>query len=733
MKRSDFDTILAGPTGRNYPLDNEQTRAVDHQAGPLWLLAGPGSGKTEALVTRALRLVCVDGIDPKSILVATFTRKAARSMEDRLSYYFTALQAADPSLARIDLGEMRIGTLHQLCNDLLQEHRYRAFQNVRLMDDFEQHLFIYQRAQITKQADNAFWTFFSYAIPPGTRWRAGGAHPPNKWARAKAAVILFNRLVEDLVDLAAIRGADPHWSTLMDFYDDYVTALLREHRSDFAHLQQHFMTFLRTHQGTQLVYGGALQPGLAHVLVDEYQDTNPIQEQIYLHLASRAPHNLTIVGDDDQALYRFRGGTVACMVNFDRACQAAFGVTPTAVPLNNNYRSHRDIVAFFDHYIGSFSEMRAPGVRAAGKGKLFAKSSIVGNYPAVVWVSTRKAADLADAVSRLVTNHLLGDRVISDPSQCLLLLRSTRDSVRNAGPFMAAFQRAGIPVYNPRSKGFMDAEEVQCLFACLVNMLDPAHTFVALQDAELSADIRGWIQTLDLQLSRLGLKAQPLIDYITRSVQALQALCGKTPAAFLDLSILEIAYRVLALEPFRAWRADPSRNFRLSKVTRLLEAYHANRQDGLRSADSGSTLDPGFVQTFYYSLVGYLVATGIDEDEEQEEIVPRGYLPIMTIHQSKGLEFSVVIVGQLGNASNPGAAQELEVRLEPYRHRIYPHPQRTPQQLAVEDDIRLLYVAYSRAQYGLVLAGTPDQLRKHVAIADRDWDAFRRQHTVVTA
>ncbi|MHC5731702.1 MAG: UvrD-helicase domain-containing protein, partial [Nostoc sp.] len=100
---------------------------------------------------------------------------------------------------------------------------------------------------------------------------------------------------------------------------------------------------------------------MLYVLVDEYQDTNPIQEQIYLALANQSPHNITVVGDDDQALYRFRGGNVTCMVNFDQACMAKFNQSPHQIQLDNNYRSHPEIVNFFNHYITSFPEMTAPG------------------------------------------------------------------------------------------------------------------------------------------------------------------------------------------------------------------------------------------------------------------------------------------------------------------------------------------------------------------------------------
>src|SRR3954469_6444891 len=93
-----FHSTLDGSGGRGYPLNANQRTAVDHPSGPLWLIAGPGSGKSEVLVTRTLRLLCVDGVDPRSILLTTFTVKAARNLEDRLASYLVALQHYEPSL-----------------------------------------------------------------------------------------------------------------------------------------------------------------------------------------------------------------------------------------------------------------------------------------------------------------------------------------------------------------------------------------------------------------------------------------------------------------------------------------------------------------------------------------------------------------------------------------------------------------------------------------------------------
>ena len=722
----EFHSVL--DSARGYPLNDHQRESVDFGAGPLWIIAGPGSGKSEVLVTRALKLICVDGAEPRSVLMTTFTKKAARNLEDRLAAYLMALQTARPELSSVDLSEMRIGTLHSLCNDILQEFRYPGYQNVRLLEDVEQHMFVYRHAEIVNCTDMGFWSQVDYAIQ-----RFSPNYLPNKWARAKAAVTLCNHIVEDLVDLDTMRAAGDAWAALADYYEQYRDELANRYRCDYAHLQLRFYDFLQVPMGQELLQGVPdKHPSLSHILVDEYQDTNPVQERIYLGLAGQGPHNLTVVGDDDQALYRFRGGTVACMVNFDKACQASWGIDPTSKQLIENYRSHRQIVGFFNDYITSFPEMNEPGVRAPNKLPVVAMADRSEDHPGLGWVSTARAGDLADAVARFIQEDLIDDGVISDLNQCVILLRSAKDSPRNAGPFLRALEARGIPIYNPRSKAFLEAQEVQCMLGALICVLDPAGTYrtatnpggraPSWQDAVI-----GWEDALRALLDDAAVDTDGLQEYLRASVSELQALCAKRPSDFLGLGITEIIFRILSLEPFRTWRQDPNRNARISKVTRLFESYRSFNLDTLRSDAAGTGLDPIFLNRLYWMFFGYLIVTGVDDDEDDEVIVPSGYLPVMTIHQSKGLEFPFVIVDQLGQSWGAGAAQILEGELAPFRQDLYSRGGRDPDLLSLEDDIRLMYVAYSRAEYGLILAGTQAHVKRHVAAPGRDFTAFRRR------
>jgi DNA helicase-2/ATP-dependent DNA helicase PcrA len=668
--------------------------------------------------------MCVDGVEAGSIVVTTFTEKAARNLEDRLASYLSALQATYPTLSSVDLADLRVGTLHSLCNDIMQEFRYRPYQNVRLLDDTDQALFTYRNADIANCIDVDFWQQFPWLF---SVWTGNSGFAPSKWDRVRAAIILFNRIAEDLVVIRRLRAAGGNWARLAGYYEQYRSELIRSYSCDFAHLQVYFIEFLRSPLGARALAGGEYPP-ILHILVDEYQDTNPIQERIYLALAQNPPHNLTVVGDDDQALYRFRGGTVSCMVNFSTACLTEFSVPPTQLDLARNYRSHPDVVAFFNEYITSFSEMQEPGARAPGKAPVIPSGVISGAYPSVLWIRGNRVTDVATNVAAFVVDHLMADGIITDLSQCLLLFRSTKESPQNSGPFVTALRSRGVAVYNPRSRTFVESEEVQFMLGLLVSLIDPGGHYANSRVRGLRAAVDEWLRVG----ARLGADSSvPTVEteqYMNQGSVNLAALCAQNPGGSLGLSLLEIAYRMLSREPFRQWRQDSVRNMRLAKVTRLLESYHSIGWDSLTANAAGSGVAEAFLNVFYNQFVGYLISAGVSDEEDEDVIVPMGAIPVMTIHQAKGLEFPVVIAAQVGRSGRVGASQMLEFELAPYRDDLYPRQVMAPTDLAIQDDIRLLYVAYSRAEWALAIAGTQQQLARGVGVPGSDVTAFRRNH-----
>lgn len=750
MTITELLTILY-PANQPRHLTPHQEAIVRHPQGPAWVLAGPGSGKTEVLTVFVLRLLYVENdpiqasrVPPDSIFVTTFTEKAARNLEDRIAQKRALIIAAHPELADIDTSKLRIGTLHALCNDLLQEFRATNYQNVRLMDDFEQKLFIREHVSIVKIPSQAndfpFWSYFSWLFGPQD-WQPAYGNLPSKWKATKALVKLLSRITEDRVSIPGLLASgNPQLVRLAALYQEYRALLLTNFRCDFSVLQDRFLEFLGTTLGGSFVNGDGShgKPGIRWVLVDEYQDTNLMQEAIYFALAAPC-RNLVVVGDDDQAMYRFRGGSVECMVTFDQASEVFLNIPRTSVrpyPLVTNFRSHPRIVQFFDAYMRSFPTMQAPGARAP-KPPIQAGSAIAGNYPAVATLTGTKVANVADSFADMVHNLIIRG-IVQNPNQCCLLLMSAKESPRNAGPYVSALQARGLQVYNPRNKAFLEQEEVQVLLGALLAIVDPNRRFLdTIRNANPGrnpAAVVTFADELNTSYAQAAVPNSPLRNYVQQCVTRIRAAAqtaataGTAARPWFQCNLQELAFYLMGKEPFTAWSADPARRVRLARLTALLESYSSMpvmdpatgqpRPNVSRGDMAASTVNTGevielWLNSFYHLFLTYLNDTGLDDEEDDEVICPSGYVPVMTMHQSKGLEFPFVFVGHMGadaEISDSHRIEDLFTGFPGNPNRVFQRPH--AQQRAEMDLIRQFYVAYSRAEHALVLLGTRAQMIK---------------------
>ena len=704
--------------GRSIKLNETQRKVIEHGKGPLRIIAGPGSGKTEVLILRCLKLLLVDEVKPKSIIVTTFTEKAAKNLQDRLTNYKFYIAQEHSDVANLDLFQLRCGTLHSLCNDIMVEYGYPGYKDYRPIDDMEQLMFIFFHSNLAEGPSKLsigvkkLWEHFEYVWASG--WRGAlysrKGWQPTRWMRAQAAQTLFNRITEDMLTIDSMKRAGKNIEELAFAYEAYEKALDEYYRVDFAHMQKKFLSFLESPLGKHFLDGNGTKenPGINYVLVDEYQDTNPIQEEIYLKLADVRDHNIAVVGDDDQALYRFRGATVESMINFDNACKSRWKCEVVDTPMVDNYRSHPEIVDWVNDYVDSFAVMKKLGARVGNKPRLAWNSKIKGDWPAVaVFTSSRKknlGVLMADTV-----RGLLDEDIISDPSDCVLLMRSTRETSTWSKHFVDALRDQGIPVYNPRSRQYLEQEEIQLLLGALLEILDPEpeYNFLSGKTTDVIESWREVHRSSRKQFNELS-------KYVTESHKYIHWFRRD----YLGTSLQEIVYHIISFEPFRTWLEDPERTVRIGEFTRLLEAFCATPIPGYPGLSRGtlqmSKSKPGELNwmwktTFYASFISLILDTGLNDPEEEDIIAPKGFMPVMTIHQSKGLEFPFVFVNHLEETWSPELQHVLEDEFMKYR--------RSPVKLASGEDrakqdlIRFFYVAFSRARYALVILCEEEKMK----------------------
>jgi DNA helicase II / ATP-dependent DNA helicase PcrA len=348
-------------------LNPEQRQAVLHPGGPLMVLAGAGSGKTRVLVHRIARLVD-DGVRPNRILAVTFTNKAAGEMRERLRGLLG--WAAD---------SMWIGTFHATCARLLRIHHDQAGlpRDFVIFDDDDQLRIV---NQLLKQHDLADAVTPRTVVSRIDRAKNRGEDPSEGMARTRAEEIA------------------------QEIYPLYRDRLAREEAVDFNDLLLKVLELAESPEG-----GDVIADRFDHVLVDEFQDTNLVQYRLVRNF-SRRTRNLTVVGDDDQSIYAWRGAEPRNLLDFDRDFPDA-----AVVRLEQNYRSTQVILDAANALI-SKNEDRHEKALWTERG---------GGDP-ILWEETDDERAEADFVARAIAG-LIGEEG-RDPGDFAVLYRTHAQS-----------------------------------------------------------------------------------------------------------------------------------------------------------------------------------------------------------------------------------------------------------------------------------------------------------------
>ena len=658
-----------------------QKDAITTTEGPVLITAGPGTGKTFTLVKRAIYLIKECGVSPESIFIATFTEKAAKELITRITN-----ELAKENLSA-NINEMYVGTFHSLCLKIIKENlEYTQLRrNYRILDDFDQKYTIFQN----------IYRFNKYPEIEDVLQNQG------TWRRSCEIANYVNNLSEELVDPEElIEDENPKISTLGKILRVYREILDENNLMDFASIQTQAYYLLKNNPNVLK----ELTDRITYLMVDEYQDTNYIQEQIVFLLAGNR-NNICVVGDDDQGLYRFRGAAIRNILEFPSKFDEG---ECSIIPLVVNYRSNSDIVRFYNEWMhttsGANFKFEWRNFRY-GKTIIPHKESVLKSRAVVKLDSQNDTEEWYEKILLFII-ELMNSGKVTNYNQIAFLFRSVKhEKVQGLADYL---EKMSIKVYSPRSDMYFQREEIKLILGCL--MLTIPKYIVELENLSYKflkpqhySYFRSCVEKANEFLSKPEHK--DLLGWIRYKGRYHTGLQGTT-----DYSYSGLLYQMFEFEPFVSildTEMDggvvdirPARN--LAKMTQIIGKFeYLHRIDVLNSKHLQKDTERLF--NLYIRL---LFDGGISEYEDDSEYAPSGCVSFLTIHQSKGMEFPIVFVDSLFNTPKK-QINELMVEIE---EKYYKRPAFEPYEDTKYFDFwRLYYTAFSRAQDLLVLTCNKDK------------------------
>ena len=654
--------------------NENQRKAIKAVDGPLLIIAGPGTGKTFTVVKRAAYLITEKGVPPEDIMIATFTEKAAKEIITRITDEMIGIGVV------VNIHEMYIGTFHSICLRIIKENLEftRIKKNYRMLDSFDQQYAIFQNIGMFRRIEE-----FNSLFDMGA------------WRQAKVIADFANNISEELVDYNDLYN-DPDLAIKMiaDILDTYNQVLVNNNLIDFSAIQIEAYNLIT--QNPAILK--KLQEKLRYIMVDEYQDTNYVQEQIVFLLAGK-DKNLCVVGDDDQGLYRFRGATIRNILEFPNKFDNHECVQ---IKLTENYRSDKKIIHYYNNWMKTTA---GKDFKFKWDNYRFNKDIISGKDKhnegaTVIKVSGKDIDDDWHETILDFINCLKFSGKLTDLNQIAFLFRSiTNEKVVALANFL---ERNGVNVYSPRSDMFFYRNEIKMMLGCIMLTFPVQLDKFNKREYEfVSAQLENYYNNCVTIASKFiqASENKELLNWIKIHGRAHATMTKNT-----NYGLSALMYQLLEFEPFRSYlgvdlnegviNLRPARN--LATLSGIITKYeYLHRIDVLTSKNIDKT-----VELFFNMYLKFLFDGGITEYEDDSEYAPSDCVSFLTIHQSKGMEFPIVVVRSLGNnpiQRNNNLMDEIE---DKYFKRKAFEPKDS---IKYFDFWRLYYTAFSRAQNLLVM------------------------------
>jgi len=599
-------------------LNPPQLQAVTHTGAPLLVIAGAGSGKTRVLTQRIAYLLAEKNVSPDSILAITFTNKAAAEMKERVRL------AVGPAA-----NQMWVSTFHSACVRILRK-------DAKLLGRTST-FSIYDQSDSTRLVSSIM--------------ESEGIDQRRFTPRSLLAQISRQKSELIDVDTFAARAESPTETLLVPVYREYERRLAMANAFDFDDLISATVALFQLNPELAMSY----RERFRHVLVDEYQDTNPSQYALVKEMVG-ATGELCVVGDADQAIYAFRGATIRNIEEFERDFPEARVIT-----LDQNYRSTQTVLTAANAVISKNSDRREKHLwTSAGQGE-----SILG-YVAF------DEHDEARFVAREIKGALEEGR--GKYSDVAVFYRTNAQS----RALEEVFIRAGVPYRVVGSVKFYERKEVKDALAYLRLVVNPADDLSFLRI--INTPRRGIGDKAVENLTRYARKNKLTLLQAAKNAQELNDITNKARDSMIefvkliDAMTLEVSGEHSPSEVIAKIFERTGYLNQLLKSDDPQEQARAENLIELEAVAREFENTPGEAPTLAAFLERVSLVSDADEIPDHED----GMVSLMTLHTAKGLEFPLVFMTGVEEG-------------------VFPHQRALADPTQLSEERRLAYVGITRA------------------------------------
>lgn len=664
-------------------LNPNQHSAITHPQGPLLIIAGAGTGKTRVITERILHLIKKEKISPANILALTFTEKSAQEMIERIDL-------------KMPLGyeETWIKTFHGFCDAVLREKGLEIglSPDYKILSQTDQWLFLKKRL---------FQLDLDYYRPLGN---------PTKFI--SALITHFNRLQdEDIQPAAYLKYAmsflrkqgsnsppiDPALQEesakhleLANAFQKYQDLKIAENKLDFADLQYFTLRLLENRPSVLQEF----QKRFPYILIDEFQDTNFAQNKI-IELLAQKHQNITVVGDDDQSIYKWRGASLTNILNFEKTFP-----TCKKIVLTENYRSTPNILEASYQVIQNNNPNRLEIQEKIDK-KLVARAKTDQNSPTTnPKIKVINAHTYLEEIQTIINQiHTLTQKKEAEFKDIAILVRANS----HAKSFIEEFKRQNIPYHFFGSQGLFSREEIKDLIALLKflgNLSDDIALFrlLCLPIFEIKME-----NNLNL-LTKAKKENKPLFS-ILKNENAVPSLLPTAADKYQEIhKILDQLIELSREKPVSRILGEFIRETNYLKTLEKNETAenYEKIQNISRFSRRITDFEAEHTENKVLDFLEYLEIMENAPDapiETSETLNDLNRVKILTLHSSKGLEFPYVFLVNLVNQRFPAVN-----RREPFQIPEELLQEKLPtKESNLPEERRLFYVGCTRAQKQLFL------------------------------